>query len=63
MKIAFLGAIRTVTGSMHLLTVNGNRILLECGLFQGRRRESYERNRNLPFDAASVEAMILSHAH
>ncbi|MDY7039849.1 MAG: MBL fold metallo-hydrolase [Chloroflexota bacterium] len=63
MKIAFLGAVRTVTGSMHLLTINGQRILLECGLFQGRRLESYERNRNLPFDAASVDVMILSHAH
>lgn len=63
MKIAFLGAIRTVTGSMHLLTVNGQRVLLECGLFQGRRQESYERNCNLPFDAASVDVMILSHAH
>lgn len=63
MKIAFLGAIRTVTGSMHLLTINGRRILLECGLFQGRRQESFERNRNLPFDASSVEAMVLSHAH
>ena len=63
MKIAFLGAIRTVTGSMHLLTINGRRILLECGLFQGRRQESFERNRNLPFDASTVEAMVLSHAH
>ncbi|MCR4407200.1 MAG: MBL fold metallo-hydrolase [Anaerolineae bacterium] len=63
MKIAFLGAIRTVTGSMHLLTINGRRILLECGLFQGRRQESFERNRNLPFDASSLEAMVLSHAH
>ena len=56
MKIRFLGAIRTVTGSMHLLTVNGSRILLECGLFQGRRQESYERNRNLPFDPKDPES-------
>jgi metallo-beta-lactamase family protein len=63
MKIRFLGAIRTVTGSMHLLTINGRRILLECGLFQGRRQESYDRNRNLPFDAVLVDVMILSHAH
>jgi metallo-beta-lactamase family protein len=63
MHLQFLGAARTVTGSMHLLTVNGSRILLDCGLFQGRRQESFERNRNLPFDAASIDALVLSHAH
>ncbi len=63
MKVQFLGAVRTVTGSMHLLTVNGSRILLDCGLFQGRRQESFERNRNLPFDARTITALILSHAH
>jgi metallo-beta-lactamase family protein len=63
MKIQFLGAVRTVTGSMHLLTVNGARILLDCGLFQGPRQESFERNRNLPFDARSIDTLILSHAH
>ena len=63
MKISFLGAARTVTGSMHLLEINGSRVLLECGLYQGRRQESFERSRNLPFDASAVEAMVLSHAH
>ena len=63
MKIQFLGAAQTVTGSQHLITANGSRVLLECGLFQGKRRESFERNRNLPFDGASVDALILSHAH
>ncbi|MEE8392235.1 MAG: MBL fold metallo-hydrolase, partial [Anaerolineae bacterium] len=63
MEIQFLGAARTVTGSQYLVSVNGSRILLECGLFQGKRRKSFERNRNLPFDAASVDALILSHAH
>ena len=63
MKIRFLGAVRTVTGSMHLLSVNGAQILLDCGLFQGRRKESFERNRKLPFDATTVDSMILSHAH
>jgi metallo-beta-lactamase family protein len=63
MKIQFLGAARTVTGSMHLLTVNGSRILLECGLYQGRRQEAFERNRKLPFDARSIDTMVLSHAH
>ncbi len=63
MKIQFLGAVRTVTGSMYLLTVNGSRILLECGLYQGKRQESYDRNSKLPFDPRAVDAMILSHAH
>ena len=63
MKIEFWGAARSVTGSMHLLTVNGTKILLDCGLYQGRRQEAFERNRNLPFDATQIDAMILSHAH
>lgn len=63
MQIDFHGAVRTVTGSQHLLTINGKRILLDCGLFQGKRNESLERNRNLPYDASSVDLMILSHAH
>ena len=48
---------------MYLLGVNGSRILLECGLFQGRRQQAFERNRNLPFDASTVDVMVLSHAH
>lgn len=63
MKIQFHGAVRTVTGSQHLLTVNGQRILLDCGLYQGKRQESYERNQRLPFNAAEVDVMVLSHAH
>jgi metallo-beta-lactamase family protein len=63
MEIHFLGAAQTVTGSQHLVSVNGNRILLECGLFQGKRQETFERNRNLPFDAASIDVLVLSHAH
>lgn len=63
MKIAFHGAAQTVTGSRHLLTVNGRRLLLECGLYQGRRREAYARNLEFPFPAESVDAVILSHAH
>jgi len=62
-KITFLGAVREVTGSMHLLTVNGSHVLLDCGLCQGKRKEAFERNRNLPFDAASIDACVLSHAH
>src|SRR5688572_3682517 len=63
MKITFHGAARTVTGSRHLIEVNGSRILLDCGLFQGRRSEAEQRNRHMGFDAGSVDAVVLSHAH
>jgi metallo-beta-lactamase family protein len=63
MKITFHGAVRTVTGSQHLLTINGKQILLDCGLFQGPRQESKVRNTNLPYDARRVDLLILSHAH
>jgi metallo-beta-lactamase family protein len=63
MKIEFHGAVRTVTGSQHLITVNGRKILLDCGLYQGSRKESYARNQHLPFNAAEVDALVLSHAH
>jgi len=63
MEVEFHGAARTVTGSQHLLIVNGRKILLDCGLYQGSRRESYERNQHLPFNAAKVDVMVLSHAH
>jgi metallo-beta-lactamase family protein len=63
MRLQCLGAVRTTTGSMHLLEAGGKRILLDCGLFQGRRKEAFERNRNLPLDAKSVDVCVLSHAH
>lgn len=63
MEIQFHGAVRTVTGSQHLLSVNGHRILLECGLFQGSRKTSYERNQILPYDASKIDVLVLSHAH
>ena len=63
MKIRFHGAARTVTGSQHLLEINGSKLLLECGLFQGPRQETYERNRTFPFNPAEIDAVILSHAH
>lgn len=63
MEITFHGAVRTVTGSQHLIQVNGLKILLDCGLYQGSRKKSYERNQNLPFDAADVDVLVLSHAH
>jgi metallo-beta-lactamase family protein len=63
MQIAFLGAAQTVTGSQHLLTVNGSKILLDCGLYQGSPVEAYKRNKEFDFDPADIDAVILSHAH
>jgi metallo-beta-lactamase family protein len=63
MRITFEGAAQTVTGSQHLVEVNNVRILLDCGLFQGKRSESYERNLKFPFDPASIDILVLSHAH
>lgn len=63
MRINFHGAAHTVTGSQHLLEINGVRLLLDCGLFQGRRADTYERNLNFKHDPRKVGAVILSHAH
>ncbi|MDX1548418.1 MAG: MBL fold metallo-hydrolase [Rhodothermales bacterium] len=64
MKLTFWGAARTVTGSKHLLDLDdGTRLLLDCGLFQGRRAESRERNARFGFEAARIDAVLLSHAH
>lgn len=63
MQIEFAGAAQTVTGSMHLVRTPHATLLLDCGLFQGRRRESIERNRHLPIPVEEVDAVILSHAH
>jgi len=64
MKIKFIGAAREVTGSKHLITTNeGKRILLDCGMFQGKGLETDAMNRNLGFDPASIDYLILSHAH
>ncbi|HNS64642.1 MAG TPA: MBL fold metallo-hydrolase, partial [Anaerolineaceae bacterium] len=63
MKITFNGAAQTVTGSQYLLEANGAKLLLECGLFQGRRAQTYEQNRTFRFQPPEVDALILSHAH
>ncbi len=63
MQIQFFGATKGVTGSKHMLRVNGKNVLLDCGLFQGHRVESIERNMHFPFDPAEVDVMVLSHAH
>jgi metallo-beta-lactamase family protein len=63
MRFTAYGAARNVTGSKHLLTVGGRRVLLDCGLVQGHRAESERRNRTMPFDAGSIDVVLLSHAH
>ena len=63
MKFTCFGAAETVTGSMHLLEANGVRILFDCGLYQGKRQESFDRNRHIPFDGAGIDVLVLSHAH
>ncbi len=63
MKIEFIGAAQTVTGSQHLLHINGKKILLDCGMFQGKRSESYEKNKTFRFNPAEIDAVLLSHAH
>ena len=63
MRINFDGATQTVTGSQHLLNINGYNLLLDCGFYQGKRQEAYERNCNFPFDPRKIDAVILSHAH
>ncbi|MFO0722689.1 MAG: MBL fold metallo-hydrolase [Myxococcota bacterium] len=63
MELHFLGAAQCVTGSMHVVKSDHATILLDCGLFQGRRQESFQRNRNLPAEASKVDAVVLSHAH
>jgi metallo-beta-lactamase family protein len=61
--VTFWGAARTVTGSLHQLDACGQTLLLECGLFQGHRAESFERNRAFPFRVKDIAAVVLSHAH
>lgn len=63
MQLHFFGAAQTVTGSQHLLEINGHQILLDCGMYQGPRKESIERNKTFPFDPSKLSAVVLSHAH
>jgi len=57
------GAAQEVTGSKHLLEIGGKKILLDCGMHQGRRKEARQKNENFPFEGEGVDAMLLSHAH
>jgi metallo-beta-lactamase family protein len=61
--ITFWGAAGQVTGSSHLVEIHGRRVLLDCGLFQGRRQASRDLNQAQPFDPRQLDAVILSHAH
>lgn len=63
MELTFAGAAREVTGSCHILRVNGRTIMLDCGLFQGRRSEVGHKNRKLPIPVGEIDAVVLSHAH
>src|SRR3954463_8843543 len=63
MEIEFAGAAREVTGSCHILRLNGKTVLLDCGMFQGRRSETREKNAALPIDVREIDAVVLSHAH
>lgn len=63
MHFLFYGAAQTVTGSKHLVTIRGHRILLDCGMFQGRMENIREMNATFPYEPASVDYLLLSHAH
>ena len=63
MELTFAGAAREVTGSCHLVHTGGRTVALDFGLFQGRRRETDEKNRTLPLPVEALDAVVLSHAH
>src|SRR5437764_12015454 len=62
-QVTFWGAARTVTGSMHLVEANWHKLLLDCGLYQGKRSEARQRNSTFPFRPSDIGAVVLSHAH
>ena len=63
MILEFWGAAQTVTGSMHLVEADGHRMLLDCGMAQGRREEAKKLNSEFPFQPEKIDAVVLSHAH
>lgn len=63
MEVTFYGAVREVTGSMHVITANSDKIMLDCGMFQGRRKDTEQKNKRFPFDPKSIVNLVLSHAH
>jgi len=58
-ELEFVGAAREVTGSCHILRVAGKTIVLDCGMFQGRRSESHEKNLRLPVEVEQIDAVVL----
>jgi len=63
MKFTFYGAAGEVTGSSHVISIDGKNVMLDCGLYQGKRKEAFEKNRQFPFDPSQIDAVLLSHAH
>src|SRR3954447_20831967 len=63
MRLQFCGADRTVTGSSHLVEINGLRLLLDCGMYQGKRDEARRINEYLPYDPRTIDAVVLSPGH
>ena len=63
MELRFYGATGTTTGSCHMIRAGGYSVLLDCGMYQGRREESYKRNSRCAFDPSQVHAVVQSHAH
>ncbi len=63
LNLVFYGAAQTTTGSMHIVEWDKRRILLDCGILQGHRKEAFEYNRHFPFNPADIDAVVLSHAH
>ncbi|MBU2523918.1 MBL fold metallo-hydrolase [Patescibacteria group bacterium] len=64
MRVHFIGANSgNVTGSRYLIEVNGKKLLLDCGIYHGKRKETYEKNKNIPFDPKDIDYLILTHAH
>lgn len=63
MKITSYGAALEVTGSQHLIEANGKKILLDCGLFQGRRKDAFAKNKEFKYDPTKIDCLVLSHAH
>ncbi len=61
--VHFLGAAQQVTGSMHLVRTSAGKLLIDCGMYQGRREEARQRNLHLPPEAVAADAVILTHAH
>ena len=63
MNLEFFGAAGEVTGSCHILTINGHRVLLDCGLIQGAAKDEARNREPFPFDVKDIDAVVMSHAH